>query len=265
MCPRPRARRTHDVARLTCLLAIAAFALCASPAQAGRAYGVLEPDRYLLTFEVTDGALTAAALRIPVPCDEGGWIDFAAKFRIASRGRQVLIPVGALRHRIHVEWGRDFTWSGRLTITRLGDRKPHVRLELRTRGCRVAFNRLARREPGTLYTGATDDAEPVWIRRRPDGVEWVSGFGTACRPRGFVEGLHANVLPNIGPDAFGWPDLIDGFSSGEYEDLYPLQVQLAGTFAGAEAAGELRIVAREGDWNADRCDTGRRTWRAVTG
>jgi hypothetical protein len=253
-------------------LALALLALTAEPASAGRAYGVLDPGRALLTFEVDGDALRAAALRMPLPCEEGGQIDFAAKFRIAPRGRQVLIPLrserGTLRHRIHVVWGsgRDrLTFAGTFVVTHLADRKPHVRLVLRAEDCTGWLQRPARNEPGVLYTGATDDDEPVWLRRLPDGVEWVSGFGTACRPRGFVEGLHADMLPLAGPNGFGWTELVDGYSSGFYQDLYGLSVQLAGTFGPDAAAGELRIVARGGDWQADRCDTGKRTWRAVTG
>ena len=57
-------------------------------------------------------------------------------------------------------------------------RKPRVHLVLRESDgfsdCATELTRLARREPGVLYTGATDDDEPVWLRS-PEGVEWVAG------------------------------------------------------------------------------------------
>ena len=124
--------------------------------------------------------------------------------------------------------------------------------------CAIELTRLARREPGVLYTGATDDDEPVWLRRLPEGVEWVAGYGHGCRPDGFMQGLHADFLPWTGPSTFGRQGLIGGFRSGDFAQ----SVELGGELSPATAQGVQRLV---GDDGRNRCDTKGRAWHAVTG
>jgi hypothetical protein len=252
-------------------LALVLLALTAQPAYAGRAYGVLVPGDSLLTFEVEGNTLRAAALRASLGCDDEDSIEFAANFKIARRthrGEEYLVPLrsrpGTLRHRIVAEWfsGRDrMSWRGTLTVTRLEARKPRVHLLLRESDrysdCVVELTRLARREPGVLYTGGTDDDEPVWLRRLPEGVEWVAGYGSPCRPDTFMQGFHEDLLPLTGA-TFGRSGLIGGF----HGDGYDQSVALTGTLAAAEATGTQRLV---GDDGLNHCDTKERRWRAVTG
>jgi hypothetical protein len=253
-------------------LALALLALTAQPAYAGRAYGVLVPGQSLLTFEVDGNTLRAAAARLTLFCDDGDSFAFAANFKIGRPTRhdeEFLVPrrsrPGTLRHWIVADWGRGrdrIVLRGRLTVTRLQARKPRVHLFLRASDrigdCVGELTRLARREPGVLYTGGTDDDEPVWLRRLPDGVEWVAGYGAACRPFGFMEGFHEDFVPLTGANTFGRGGLIGGFQSGDYEQ----SVALGGTFAPAAATGTQRLVGTERD---NRCDTKERRWRAVTG
>ncbi len=251
------------------LLVLTIVLLAAPPAHAGRAYGVLSPGASLLTFEVEGDALNAAALRLSLGCDDGESIEFAANFRFSRPDRDgdaFLIRERARRHalryRIFAQWGRGrdaWHWRGSLTVRRLDERKPRVDLVLREfdriSTCETRITRLARNEPGVLYTGGTDDDEPVWLRRLPSGVEWVSGFGTECGDDDFMDGLYADFLPLSGPDAFGRAGLVGGFQAAGRE----VEVGLDGVLGPAEAAGTLRLRA------ARDCDTGERRWRAATG
>ncbi len=258
------------MARIALVLVL--FALTAEPAYAGSAYGVLVPGETLLTFDLDGDHLRAAALRTTLECDDGGTFDFAADFELGGRsrlGHSYLRPLrsqpGTLRRRITADWyrGRDRAlWRGTLTVTRLGARKPRVHLVLRETDrfsdCAVELTRLARREPGVLYTGATDDDEPVWLRLLPEGVEWVAGYGQGCRPERFMEGLHADFLPWTSPITFGRAGLIGGFRSGDYAQ----SIELDGVVSGAIAGGTQRVV---GDDGRNHCDTKGRAWHAVTG
>jgi hypothetical protein len=251
------------------LLALAIVVLAASPAHAGRAYGVLSPGASLLTFEVEGGALKAAALRLTLSCDDGESIDFAANFRFSrpDRGGDAFLireraRRNALRYRIFSQWGRGLDawhWRGMLRVSRLDERKPRVHLMLRefdrTSTCEARITRLARNEPGVLYTGGTDDDEPVWLRRLPSGVEWVNGFGTECGDDDFMQGLYADFLPFDGPESFGRAGLIGGFQVAGRE----IAVGLGGVLGPSQADGTLRLRA------ARDCDTGERRWRAATG
>jgi len=253
-------------------LALVLLALSAGPAYAGRAYGVLVPGEALLTFELEGEQLRAAALRTTVECDDGGTFDFAADFELRGRprvGHSYLLPLrsqpGTLRRRITADWYRvrdRLRWRGTLTVSRLSARKPRVHLVLRASDrygeCVTELTRLARREPGVLYTGATDDDEPVWLRRLPEGVEWVAGYGNVCRPEGFMQGLHDDFLPWTSVSTFGRPGLIGGFHSGDFTQ----SVELSGQISPTIATGNQRLV---GDDGLNRCDTKGRAWHAVTG
>ena len=141
-------------------------------------------------------------------------------------------------------------------MTRPEARKPRVHLTLRSSGgCSTVIDRLARREPGVLYAGGTDDDEPVWFRVLPEGVEWVAGYGVGCGASSFMEGLHEDLVPLTGPATFGRDGLIGGFESDR-------SVDVRGTFASAQATGTQRVT---GAVDGRRCDTKERAWRAVSG
>jgi hypothetical protein len=245
-------------------LALALLALTAAPAHASRAYGVLTPGETLLTFEIQGNALNAAALRTLVYCDDGESFFWAANFKIARRaghGDDYLVPLGGMRYRIVADYGRGSDavhWRGTLSVTRPDAPKPRVHLTLRQSDavstCGFELLRLARHEPGVLYTGGTDDDEPVWLRRLPEGIEWVAGYGVECRPHGFMEGLHTDLVPLTSPTTFGRSGLIGGFDDRA--------VELGGEFLASEASGTQRIVGADGD---NRCDTKGRAWHAVSG
>jgi hypothetical protein len=74
-----------------------------------------------------------------------------------------------------------------------------------------------------------------------------------------MEGIHLNVPAMTTPTAFGWPTLLDGFAYFDFAQ----QVQIAGRFTGPRATGTVQIVGSGGPDNAERCDTGRRTWTAT--
>jgi hypothetical protein len=244
------------------LIVIAAFA---TPAHASRAYGVLDPGTTLLTFAVDDGTVRSAAVRTLVRCDDGDSFAFAANFRIAARPRhdeENLVPLGGLRYRVVADYGRGrdlVRWRGTLSVSRPEARKPRVHFTLRQSDevstCTAEITRLARREPGVLYTGGTDDDEPVWLRVRPEGVEWVAGYGVGCGRTGFMEGLHEDLLPLTTATTFGRGGLIGGFEGDRSVDAH-------GVLGPSEASGIQRVTGSDG---GRRCDTKERPWRAVTG
>lgn len=261
-----------------------AFGMLASPASAGRAYGAFNPFTELLTFELSDSrtAIRAAALRAQPQCG-GGWATwYGANFTItrrhpspAVRDRSFLIrqraPLGTLRYAIWARWGsaRSYeTFSGSLTVSRIRARSARVRLVIRSvphpdpsDTCALALTMRAQRQPRVLYVGVTDDDEPVWVRRQTENsVEWISGYGTDCEPRGFMENIHVNVAGMTSPRTFGWPQLVAGFR----HDDWRLSVHLGGTFEALRARGTLRIVGSGGPEDAGRCDTGVRRWTAVS-
>jgi hypothetical protein len=252
------------VARIVVALVVLLL-LCAPPAHAGRAYGVLTPGESLLTFELRGPRLVSAAVRLTVFCDDGESFSWAANFKLAKRpGRndEYLVPLGGTRYRIVADYGRGQDlerWRGTLSVSRLDARKPRVHLVLHESDeistCRAELTRLARREPGVLYTGGTDDDEPVWARILPEGVEWVAGYGVGCGARGFIEGFHTDLLPQASPTTFGRDGLIGGFDDDR-------AVEVHGVLGRAEAFGTQRVTGVDGD---SPCDTKDRRWRAVTG
>jgi hypothetical protein len=268
-------------------LALAAVfsAFAAAPAAANRAYGAFKPFSDLLTFEVSDSGreLRAATMRVVLDCGDGYVTEWAATFTISrraprpgARNRNVLVieraAAGRLRARIVARWGtasdyRDYT--GRLELWALKDRSARVRVTLDAVDsgvdgdhCRARLTLRAQREPGVLYVGATNDDEPVWVRRQGNSVEWLSGFGADCKPKGFMEGIHTNALAMAEATAFGWPDLVDGFQYLGYDKPFSLSVQIAGRFSGERASGTARFLGAGGPRDADSCDTGALTWRA---
>ena len=134
--------------------------------------------------------------------------------------------------------------------------------------CRFDGTLRAERDPGTLYVGATDDDEPVMVRRNDDGtgVEWLSGFGTDCEPEGFMQGIHTSDL-GLDPtdDTFGTEGLqagepFDPFGTGEYEQ----SVAIGGQLESDRAGGIFRMVANGDTGPAETCDTATRRWRAIS-
>jgi hypothetical protein len=246
-------------------IALLATTLLAAPAHASRAYGVLDPGTTLLTFALDGSTLRSAAIRTLVGCDDGDSFFFAANFRIGARPRhddENLVPLGGLRHRVVADYGRGrdaVRWRGTLSVTHPEARKPRVHLTLRERDrfstCTAEIDRLARREPGVLYTGGTDDDEPVWLRILPEGVEWVAGYGVGCKPEGFMEGIYEDLLPATSPTTFGRDGLVGPFQDGR-------SVELRGTLGPSQAEG-IQRVTETGEFR--RCDTKERSWVAVTG
>jgi hypothetical protein len=272
---------------VACAIATAAALTAAPPASANRAYGAFDPVEQLLTFEVSDSGrqIRAATGRLWLECDQDYSFQTTSTFTIVPRGakasarnRFLLIAGrarhGELRYRLLAVWGtrrRHTTYTGFLRISRLADRSAHVQLMVRsvssldrTDRCAGQISRGARREPGVLFVGATDDDEPVWVRRDGDRVEWLNGCGAPCRGSDeFMEGIHADWIAMTSATTFGWPALIDGFSIGSDEALVSQSVQVAGTLDSNTATGTLQIVGRPIGSGA-RCDTGVRHWRAVS-
>ena len=257
--------------------AAAILLVSATPAHASRSYGAFGPFNRLITMRTTDraDALQTAAMRVETKCAKGGYVvDFTDPLKVINRigvrapaSTAALIrqraPRGTLRYALSDRW-EQARITGSLTLTRITARSARVRIIVQIAftedTCRTDSTLKARRERGVLYVGATDDHEPVWVRRQtPDSVEWIAGFGTDCQPRGFMEGLHTNALAMNTPTAFGWPQLMDGFGYFDFTQ----QVQIAGTFAGPRATGSFHIVGSGGPDNAERCDTGPRTWTAT--
>ena len=247
------------------VIALIALAACAAPAEASRAYGVLDSGTTLLTFALDDGGVRSAAVRTLVHCDDGDEFFFAANFRIGARPRhddENLVPLGGLRYRVVADYGRGrerVRWRGTLSVTRPEARKPRVHFTLRLfdeiSTCSTEIDRLARREPGVLYTGGTDDDEPVWLRILPEGVEWVAGYGVGCAPDGFMEGIHEDLLPLTSATTFGRDGLVGPFGKGR-------SVDVRGTLGPSQADG-IQRVTETGEFR--RCDTKERPWHAVTG
>ena len=268
------------------VLAGVALGLSAAPADAGRAYGAMVPSTDLLTFELTDTGrqIKTAALRTELDCGRDRAIWYTQRFTVARRqparsirNRGFLIAqrasAGTLRYRIWARFGsaRDYTeFTGSLTVSRLRSRSAQVRLVVRSQNhpapampCAIRLSMRAQRAPGVLYVGAADDEEPVWVRRQDTdlpSVEWISGFGTACEPRGFMEGIHANVISMTTPTTFGSPRLDMELTYFGFRQT----VQIAGQLNAGVATGTFRIVGSGGPDRADECDTKTRRWRAVS-
>jgi len=258
-------------------LAVVIAAGFAPAAQANRAYGRFDaPQENLLTFELADSGaqVRAATVRMWMGCDQDYGYQYVASFTVARRGRgDRLVERSPGRYRVRAVWpdGRDtVTFDGTLSITAVRARYARVHLVVRsarrsdrTDRCRGELSGTARREAGVLFAGATDDGEPVLLRRRGHWVDWVAGYGTACRPDNFMEGLHTDFLEMSGPATFGWPELIAGFSSGEDSQPFAQSVQLAGTIGPTIATGSFRITGSSRAAPPELCDTGERHWRAV--
>jgi hypothetical protein len=261
------------------------MALASAPgASANRVYGAFDPrGEALFTFELSDAPpyrIRAATVRMGLYCDHYGYgYGYPATFKIvrrmppkSARNRDHLVLRPGRRARIRAVWGsarRHTAYTGTLSIGKVTERSARVRIRLRSSDSRDARDRCsgvlrvrARREPGVLYAGATDDGEPVWVRREGNSIEWLSGFGTGCRPRGYFEGIHADAIDLSGPSAFGWPGLMPGFSHGAYNRLFAVSAHVQGRLDGALARGTVRLVGAGGSLRSDRCDTGRRRWRA---
>lgn len=284
-------RSARATARLCFTAGVAAsvLALSAMPASADRAYGGYEPrGEELVTFTLSEGAVPrvrAMTVRMRLGCALEYAYEFAATFSVVRRlphpvprNRNLLVlepsKRGTAHARIRAIWGTKrshLTWIGTLSVARADERGASLRIRLRSVAsddrddrCYGELRLRARREPGVLYVGATDDDEPVWFRREGDVVEWLSGFGTPCRPSGFFEGIHADAILTSSPTAFGWPGLVDGFSHGEFNWLYAVSAHVQGQVEGDRARGTLRLVGSGGTAQADRCDTGVRHWTAVS-
>lgn len=263
------------VAAVAIVVVVAAWLTPA--AAANRAYGRLDAvQQELFTFELADAGaqVRAATVRMWMDCDQDYGFQYVAPFALTGHGRgDFLIRRGPGRYRVRAVWpdGRDrLTFDGTLTITAVRSRYARVHLVLRSvrrsdrsDRCRGEFVGTARRAPGVLFAGATDDGEPVLLRRRGHWIDWVAGYGTPCRPSGFMEGLHADLVERTSPTAFGWPELMAGFSAGEDTSRFAQSVQLSGTIDGALAAGTFRIAGSSAADPAVVCDTGVRHWRAV--
>lgn len=266
-------------------LVIGALGVSAPMAQANRTYGAFDPVQSLLTFEVSDTGreIRAATVRMWLYCPEGYYsFQYPATFAVVrrpdlarARNRDFLIVRrsvgGELHARIRAVWGTatdHSTYSGTLTVSRVRARSARVHLVIRSaysrdrhERCRGELDLPAKRDPGVLYVGATDDDEPVWVRRVGKNVEWLSGFGTGCKPHGYTEGIHADLVAMTSPTAFGWRGMVDGFWNGD-GDLVDLSVHIAGTLGPRQASGTFRVVGTRAGGRG-RCDTGWRKWRAA--
>lgn len=260
----------------------------ASPSAADRSYGAYaHRDGALITLQVSDSRreLRRVAMRVPLGCEDDTYEYVPVRTRIVDRqprrtvrNRDFLIrrrsSAGTLRYLI---WGTSGSrrsydlFTGVLEVSGVRERSARVRVAVtlresrqRTDVCSGRLSLVARRAPGVLYAGVTDDDEPVRIRRLGGTVEWLSGYGNTCRPAGFMQGVHADALSLRGATSFGWPGLIDGFGD-ESEGGYRQAVHVAGELGAHGAEGSFRVVGRGGPDAARRCDTGMRSWVAFTG
>ncbi|RKQ87229.1 hypothetical protein C8N24_5249 [Solirubrobacter pauli] len=271
---------------LTLLLGLTLLA--PSAAHANRGYGAFEPYEDLAVVQTSDDGreLRSLTLRVQMACDDDrtyGWVADVKAARGAlspsTRGRnRLVVKRGSLHGKLVGRFGnrRDYAeYTGRIVVSDVREDSARVKVSLlRTERldpsdrCRFDGTLRAERDPGTLYIGATDDDEPVIVRRHDDGtgVEWLSGFGTDCDPEGFVQGIHTDDL-GLSPDddTFGTEGLeaagtFDPFGTGEYERW----VAIGGRLEADRAAGIFRLVANGDGGPAETCDTAIRRWRAIS-
>jgi hypothetical protein len=250
-----------------------------SAAQANRAYGAFNPFSDLITFQLSnDGReIKALALRMELDCGDGFVFLWAANYRLARRApsagvrdRNTLVAErGTPKGRLTARWGEDLTFTGKVAVTRVKAGSARLRLTLATTldgdRCATTLNLRAQRKPGTLFVGVTDDDEPVWVRKQGNSVEWLSGYGVACSPKGFMEGIHTNALGMEADGSFGWPELLDGFQySPGGATPFDQSVQISGTLDDNRASGVLQIMGTGGPDDAESCDTGKRKWTALS-
>jgi hypothetical protein len=267
------------------------LAFAATPvASASRSYGALHIVKSyglsgVMALRISDDGrhLTAAALRVKLGCVSSGALEhlagpvqivkrrppFARRNRAVFLVRQAGSP-GTLRYRVYHRQGagrRTSTISGNLTLSRLTARALRVRLRLRhtTRRERCQRNLLLRgqRDSGKLYVGATNDHEPVWLRRQSaDRARWIAGYKAECTPNDAVwQGLFAETFALSSPTAFSFRR---GYPGTEIFYL----AEITGAFTANQAAGTFRLhVSMIGHPAIGRtpqvyeCDS-QRTWRA---
>jgi len=272
----------------TLTLLLLATLLAPSAAHANRGYGAFEPYEDLAVFQTTDDGRELRSLTVRVQLDcaddsvDGAVFDLRARrgaLSPSTRGRSALVVKrGSLRGKLTGRHGtrRNFyEYTGTIVVSDVRDDGARAKLSLlRTASldssdrCRFDGTLRAERDPGTLYVGATDDDEPVMVRRTDDGagVEWLSGFGTDCHPEGFMQGIHTNDLGlDAADDTFGTEGLqagptFDPFGTGEYEQ----SVAIGGQLESDRADGSFRMVANGDTGPAETCDTGTRRWRAIS-
>ena len=272
----------------TLTLLLLATLLAPSAAHANRGYGAFEPYEDLAVFQTTDDGreLRSLTMRVEMTCDDDhtyGWVADVKASRGAlspsTRGRnRLVVKRGSLRGKLTGRFGtrRDYAeYTATIAVSDVREDSARIKVSLlrtesldRSDRCRFDGTLRAERDPGTLFVGATDDDEPVMVRRRGDGtgVEWLSGFGTDCDPEGFMQGIHTNDLALADDaDTFGTEGLqagaaFDPFGTGEYEQA----VQIAGRLESDRASGTFRMLATGDTGPAESCDTGTRRWRAIS-
>ena len=266
------------------LVVVALAAAFPAAARADRSYGAVgSGGGDLVTLRLSDSgrSLRALTLRVELHCLQGGVTPFAGTLRVVDRlparirnrglairrraGRGTVVARLRARYgskRSHVDY------MGSLRIDRIGARSARLRLTLLsidtdypTDPCGASLRLGARRAPGVLYVGATSDEEPIWLRRQTaTSLEVVAGYGNACKPTGWMEGLFFDAPPLAPDGAFGWPQETDfGVRNG-----FGTRGTFSGRIDGARATGSLRLIGTGGPPRAKRCDTGVRTWRATS-
>jgi hypothetical protein len=275
------------------LVACACYGLLAFAAtpvvSASRSYGALHIVKSdglsgVMVLRISDDGrhLTAAALRVNLRCViSGALADLSGPVQIvkrrppvARRNRAVFLvrqagPPGTLRYRVYHRkraGRRTSRISGSLTLSRLTARAVRVRLRLRhtTRreDCQRNLMLRGQRDPGTLYVGATNDQEPVWLRRlSADRARWIAGYRAECTPGGVVsQGVFPATFVLSSPTVFSFRQAYTGI-----ERFYLAEV--TGAFTANQAAGTFRLHASFiGDPAGPtpqlyECDS-QRTWRA---
>lgn len=258
-----------------------ALVLCIpSAASAGRYYGAQRSLAGLAVMRISDDArhLTDAAVRVWPMCPDRRHIELAAPVRVVSRwpvdaanARMIyLVRVaseddGQLRYHLHHQRGGGSpVRTGTLTLSRVtgGSLRLTVQVELRPHKtpCKVILT--ARRSPGTLYVGSSDQAEPVWVERKGANVRFLAGYNAACSPSGHGGGVLGAMAPSTTPTTFSVRAVR---TSPHFYDI----TQVAGAFAADQVTGTFSYdswaISITVGGGLTECHNGVHSWQATSG